>query len=66
MTLHETIESIFTIFGDVQPSKAKERKEALKKINVVRDFAEESTMLMPNFARKLAGEIWNLRHGTKA
>jgi hypothetical protein len=45
-------------------SQNKEKKEFLdKKVHIIEKFADETTLLMPGYAKKLAGEIWNLGLG---
>lgn len=64
-TLPETIRSVFEVFSVDSSAKPRDRKEALKKVNIIKDYADENTMLMPWFARKLAQEIWELRRAKK-
>jgi len=45
-------------------SQNKEKKESIdKKVRIIEKFAEETTLIMPGYAKKLAGEIWNLGFG---
>lgn len=38
-------------------------KESPKKVSVVEKFGTETSLLIPGYAKKLAGEIWGLRFG---
>jgi DNA-binding transcriptional regulator GbsR (MarR family) len=45
-------------------SQDKEKKQPFnKKVSIIEKFADETILLMPGYAKKLAGEIWNLRFG---
>ena len=38
-------------------------KESPKKVSIIEKFGTKTSLLIPGYAKKLAGEIWDLRFG---
>lgn len=59
------VQSIFEALANDSPSSQNEEKKKPlgKKVSIIEKFVSKTSLLIPNYAKKLAGEIWNLRFG---